>query len=410
MKSDLDRLMKERKIDAFIILGGENEDADRSYITNGVHASAIVVKKVASDPVMIVSSMELDEAKKSGLQVYVYQDFDYPQIIKEAKGDQEKAQREFYTKILNKLDIGGRVAFYGTASVMGAFKFLNRFQRNFADRVELVEDEDTNIFSVARRTKDADELAKLRESGRKSSQAMRDTRDWLSTLRANGELVVDASGKSVTIGDVKRFLRVRLLELDMEDGGQTIFSQGRDAALPHSRGEADEPLRVGQSIVFDLFPRPIGGGYYHDMTRTWCLGYAPPEVEEAHRLVMHTMTQSYEAINLGQKTREVQELVCDIFEKHGHVTPKTNPGTIEGYTHSLGHGIGLDVHEAPGISNFSKDDVVFEAGSVITIEPGLYYPDKGWGVRLEDSAYIDEKGELHNLTDCPYDLVVPLNG
>jgi Xaa-Pro aminopeptidase len=410
MKADLDRLMQERNIDAFIILGTENEDQDRHYITNGVHASATVIKKRGSPPVLIAHAMEYDEAIKSGLQVYTPQEFDFARIIKETNGDIEAYQREYYGMILNKLDIRGRVAFYGTASVMGAFKFLNRFQRNFADRVELVEDEDINIFAVARRTKEPEEIAKLRESGQKSSLAMRKTRNWLSTLRAQGQLVADAEGRPVTIGDVKRFVRARLMEQGMEDNEGMIFAQGRDAGVPHSRGEEDKPLQIGQSIIFDLFPRPIGGGYYHDMTRTWCLGYAPPEVEEAHRLVQHTLIQAYESLTLGQKTRELQEIVCDIFEEHGHVTPKTDPGTTEGYSHSLGHGLGLDVHEAPNISNFTKDEVVFQAGDVVTIEPGLYYPSKGWGVRLEDTIYLDEKGEIHNLTDCPYDLVIPLNG
>lgn len=408
MKADLDRLMQERNIDAFIILGTENEDADRHYITNGVHASATVIKKRGSEPVLIVNSMEVEEAAKSGLKVYILQDFGYGDILRRTQGNPDAFMREYYTAVLDTLDIRGRVAFYGTNSVMATFKFLNRFQRLFSDRIELVEDEDINIFTVARRTKDADELEKLRDSGRRSSLAMTQTRDWLASLHAEGELVVDSDGNQVTIGDVKRYVRNRLMEQDMEDVEGMIFAQGRDAALPHSRGENDEPLKLGQSIVFDLFPRPIGGGYFHDMTRTWSLGYASPEVEEAHRLVMHTLTQSYEALSLGQKTRELQELVCDIFEQHGHTTPKTNPGTTHGYTHSLGHGLGLNVHEAPGISNFSRDDIVFSAGDVVTIEPGLYYPDRGWGIRIEDSVYIDEQGNLHNLTDCPYDLVIKL--
>jgi Xaa-Pro aminopeptidase len=86
------------------------------------------------------------------------------------------------------------------------------------------------------------------------------------------------------------------------------------------------------------------------------------------------------------------------------------PGTDTGYVHSLGHGIGLNVHESPGISHQSPEKTVFKAGNVVTIEPGLYYPDRGYGIRVEDSVYIDENGHLHNLTNFPYDLVIPLDG
>ncbi len=406
MKSDLDRLMEERDIDAFIILGTENEDMDRLYITNGAHASATVVKKRGCDPVMIVHPMEADEAAKSGWQVHTPADFDFAQIFKDYKDDREAFRREYLRNILTKLDVRGKVAFYGTAGVMNTWKRLNRIQQDYSDRLQLIEDEDTSIFDEARRSKDADEIEKLREAGRKTSLVLRQTREWLGSLRASGSNVVDAEGNPVTIGDVKHFVRLRLMEQEMEDAEGMIFAQGRDAGVPHSRGESADQLQVGQTIIFDLFPRPLGGGYFHDSTRTWCLGHAPDEVTEAYNLVMRAFTQSLESLTLGQATRDLQNLVCDIFEEHGHDTPRTNPGGSEGYIHSLGHGVGLAVHEAPGIGNLSQDS--FASGDVVSIEPGLYYPSKGWGIRIEDTVYIDAEGGVHSLTDCPYDLIIPL--
>ena len=411
MKADLDRLMAERNIDVVLIRGTEGEDADRFYITNGIHASAMVIKKQGETPIIIVNGMELEEAQKSGLDVHTYAEiFNYAEVAKASGNNPKVMQIEMARRIFDHFDVRGRLAVYGTASVMGSFKYLNMLQAEFADRIELVEDEDPTIFTVARRTKDADELEALRESGRRSSLAMTEAREWISTMRAEDGVVVNANGNPVTIGDVKRYVRARLMEHGMEDNEGMIFAQGRDAGFPHSRGEEDEALKVGQAIVFDLFPRPIGGGYYHDMTRTWSIGEASEEVVEAHRLVMHAFTQSLEGLSLGQRTRDLQELVCDILEDKDHPTPRSKPGTSEGYVHSLGHGLGLNVHEAPGISNYSPDSSVFEVGDVVTIEPGLYYPDKGWGIRIEDTVYITESGELDNLTDCTYDLIIPLNG
>lgn len=410
MRSDLDRLMQERNIDVLFIRAAETDDTDRKYLTRGVHATATVVKKRGEDPILIVSGMEMDEAKKSGYRVMNYNEFDMPRIWKEHAGDSNAILREFLRMIFEKLDIRGRMAVYGTAPVMGTLKFFNIVKEHFCDQIELVEDDDVTIMAAARRTKDADELEQLREAGRRSGLAMTRTREWLSTMRADGDAVVDADGKPITIGDVKRYVRARLMELDMEDSEGMIFSMGRDSAVGHSRGENDQVLKTGQSIVFDLFPRPIGGGYYHDMTRTWSLGYATPEVQAAYDLVMHAFTQSLEALTVGEPTNKLQHLVCDIFEAQGHPTGRSHPGSDEGYYHSLGHGLGLDVHESPNIGHHTPDHVVFQVGDVVTIEPGLYYPDKGWGIRIEDTLYVGESGQLENLTECTYDLVVSLNG
>ena len=77
--------------------------------------------------------------------------------------------------------------------------------------------------------------------------------------------------------------------------------------------------------------------------------------------------------------------------------------------HSLGHGVGLNVHESPRIAHTAKDDV-FASGNVITIEPGLYYPDEGFGIRVEDMLIVTGRGELVSLTDVPKDLILPLRG
>ncbi|MBI5930246.1 MAG: aminopeptidase P family protein [Chloroflexi bacterium] len=408
MKSDLDRLMAERNIDALIIPGNEEANPYRDYLANGVHASATVIKKRGSDPVLIANGMELDEAAKSGLKVHNMTDFGMAEILQKYRSDQQAVSREFWRNILTTLGIKGRVAFYGTGDVMKTWKMLKRFERDYPDLIEIIEDDDTTIFHRARRSKDAAEIAKLRDAGQRSSKVMTETREWLAGHKAKNNVIYKADGTALTIGDVKHFVRLKLMEYGLEDAEGMIFAQGRDAGLPHSRGEEDQPLELGKSIVFDLFPRPIGGGYYHDMTRTWSLGYATPEVEEAHRLVMYAFTQSLESLTVGQRTRDLQELVCDIFEEHGHPTPKTKPGGSEGYTHSLGHGLGLDVHESPSIGNYSPDDSVFQTGDVITIEPGLYYPEKGWGIRIEDSVYLDESGTAHNLTDTTYELVIPI--
>ena len=87
-----------------------------------------------------------------------------------------------------------------------------------------------------------------------------------------------------------------------------------------------------------------------------------------------------------------QALVCDLFEANGHATTRTNPSTLSGYVHSLGHGVGLDIHEKPSFSLHESNRDLVEAGDILTIEPGLYYPDREIGVRIEDTFVVTDAG------------------
>ena len=185
-----------------------------------------------------------------------------------------------------------------------------------------------------------------------------------------------------------------------------IYAQGRDAGFPHSRGEDDQALKLGQSIVFDLFPRELGGGYHHDSTRTWCLGYAPEHIVQAYQDVMNAFEVAVDTFKSGVPARALQEAVLDYLESAGHPTSRSHPGSMDGYVHSLGHGVGLNIHERPSLSHLSKDTL--QPGNVISIEPGVYYPEQGYGIRVEDLFYVDADGGLVELTTFHKQLVLPI--
>jgi Xaa-Pro aminopeptidase len=103
-------------------------------------------------------------------------------------------------------------------------------------------------------------------------------------------------------------------------------------------------------------------------------------------------------------------MVLDFYEEKGYPTLRKDPRTNSGYVHSLGHGVGLDLHESPRLSDFSKSDEPLQPGYVFTVEPGLYFPDEGMGVRIEDVVAVRSDGTIENLTDVPKDLVIPLKG
>ncbi|RMG87603.1 MAG: aminopeptidase P family protein, partial [Chloroflexi bacterium] len=272
---------------------------------------------------------------------------------------------------------------------------------------EFVGEQGLTLFDEAAITKDAAEIDRMRDVARRTSDVVRATWDYISGHKqADNGQVINEDGQPLTIGAVKRFIRLALIERELEDTGM-IFAQGRDGGFPHSRGEDDDILKVGQAIVFDLFPRELGGGYHHDMTRTWCIGHAPDAVKQAYDLVMEAFDRAVESFGVGKPTRLMDEAVNDVFEAHGHPTLRIDPATTIGYMHSLGHGVGLKIHEMPRISFMAQDDQ-FQLGNVFTIEPGLYYPEQGFGIRIEDTVYVAENGELVTLTDVPKDLVLPL--
>jgi Xaa-Pro aminopeptidase len=186
-----------------------------------------------------------------------------------------------------------------------------------------------------------------------------------------------------------------------------IFAIGRDAGVPHSRGEDRDPIALGKTIVYDIFPQEAGGGYFYDFTRTWCVGYAPPEVEQAYEEVFGIFKQVLKALKPNERCAVYQKMTVDYFEKRGHPTAQTNPETTEGYVHSLGHGIGLFIHESPSLADFEGNTDTLAPGSVVTVEPGLYYPSKGFGIRIEDSVWLNPKTlKFEILAKYPYDLVL----
>jgi len=246
--------------------------------------------------------------------------------------------------------------------------------------------------------------------GAKTITVIDNTAEFLKSHRAKDGVLVKKDGSALTIGDVKREIRRWEMEQGLEDPDGVIFAIGRDSGVPHSHGEDADPIALGRTIIYDIFPREAGGGYFFDITRTWCVGFAPPEVERVYGDVMDTYNTVMAEMQMGDLCRAHQRRTCELFEARGHPTVGSDPKTNQGYVHSLGHGVGLNVHEAPHFSDFEANTDRIEPGCVVTIEPGLYYPDQGgFGVRMEDCVWMNPAtGAFELLGDFPRDLVLPV--
>jgi hypothetical protein len=181
-----------------------------------------------------------------------------------------------------------------------------------------------------------------------------------------------------------------------------------DAGIPHSAGNPDDFFELGKPIVFDIFPCEAGGGYFYDFTRTWCLGFAPDAVKEIHQQVLTIHHQIIKDLQENTLYRNYQQKTCEMFKELGHPTIADSYNIQEGYVHSIGHGLGLDVHENPfsGLTSTERDVLI--EGVVFTIEPGLYYPSRGFGVRIEDTICLNAHGKFEVMAEYPYDLVLPM--
>lgn len=411
MKSDIDALMQAHGLDALLVTGAAQHNPMMAYFTGKAHISqADLVKKRGEPPILFYNSMERDEAAKTGLATKSLADYKFNELLKETQGNLRKATVLRYQKMLTDLDItSGRIGVYGKVDAGTSYAIFSALEESLPGLTILGEMDDS-VLLLAMATKSEDEVERIRKMGEVTVGVVAQVAEFLSSQKVENQTLVDGQGRPITIGEVKRRINLWLVERGAENPEGTIFAIGRDAGVPHSAGNPQDLLRLGQTIVFDIFPCEAGGGYFYDFTRTWSLGYATDEAQALYEDVLAVYRQIMAELEAGRPCPDFQKRTCELFEARGHSTIQKDPQTEQGYVHSLGHGLGLHVHERPWFrSNASPADLLLP-GSVVTIEPGLYYPERGMGVRLEDTVWVRPDGKLEVLADYPLDLVLPVTG
>jgi Xaa-Pro aminopeptidase len=257
---------------------------------------------------------------------------------------------------------------------------------------------DRDVFETRRRSKNESELRGIRNAQKACEAALDRARELLRSAKANGG-GLEVDGGPLTSERLKQEIERVFADHDCE-GSDMIASHGSQTAVGHNEGSGQ--LQPNEPILFDLFPRDRRTGCYADMTRTYVVGEPSDEVREWHRLVLDALRRTTQEVKPGASGPALFELACRIFDEAGYKTPlNKEPGEVleTGFIHSLGHGVGLEVHEQPGLGR-TRSELV--PGDVITIEPGLYRAGYG-GLRLEDLVLVTEDG-YEVITDYPYDL------
>ena len=265
------------------------------------------------------------------------------------------------------------------------------FARALESRAQVTIDSGTVLSMRAKKT--GVEIEKIRAVQKKNERGVTLAVDAVRKADVSEDGGLFFEDEPLTSEKLREIMHEAFFRMGLDDK-DTIASCGADTALPHAKGKGQ--LFANQPIVLDVFPRDIETGYFADMTRTISKGKPSDEICRMYDTVHEAKELAVSLIRAGVSGADVHNAAADYFTKKGYVTAGTS-----GFIHSLGHGVGLAIHESPSLSVRGG---VLEEGNVVTVEPGLYYPGIG-GVRLEDMGAVTEDG-FDRFTTFEEELIV----
>ena len=372
-----------------LLIAESYNNADMYHAIGFLFGDPVVYLRHSGGETLVCSHFERDEAAAHSRvsEVISFEDLDYNQLLidlgRPAAALAEATLRLVRSRGLQALTVTGDAPVY----------VVDHLRANGID----VYCEPEAVLA-ARVVKRLDEIAAIEQAQRATERAMRRAIDLIAASEPrDGLLLLD--GVPLTSERLREAIDLVFLAAECQAEG-TIAACGADAASPHNRGTG--PLRSNQTIVLDIFPRHTQQRYYADMTRTVSKGDPGPALQRMYDTTLRAMETAFDMIRPGANGKEIDQAVCRLYEDAGYATfLRNNSYPKTGYIHSLGHGVGLQIHEEPSLGR--ADDMLAE-GHVITVEPGLYDPAIG-AVRVEDLVVVTADG-YRNLTQFEKRLIV----
>ncbi|MDT8356889.1 MAG: Xaa-Pro peptidase family protein [Methanomicrobiaceae archaeon] len=370
----LDAAIGEAGASAFVIYASSS-DANMRYLTGFVVGDPVVyIRRPKGRGLLIVPQMEFERAgAESYCEVMTRGDAGFFEIHKEESDPWKVVARMIARQVEGEILVPARFPL----ALARALEAHCRVRVN------------EGVVESMRAVKSSRELAEIRRAQVAAEGAMDFALTMIRKAKPKGGKLLQ-EGVSLTSEAVRKAIAIYLLERGYRTSG-TIVSCGIESAMPHHLGSGD--LLEGEPIVIDLFPQHEETGYYADMTRTVVYGEPDPAIVEMYAAVRDAQDLARSLAGPRISGAELHQAVRDLFTERGFET-----GT-EGFIHSLGHGIGLDVHEKPALAPSGE---ALLPGQVVTLEPGLYYQKIG-GVRLEDLGVITQQG-FDLFTNYPREL------
>ncbi len=355
-----------------LMIAASEYDANLYYATRFLAPDDFVFMRIQGKKHLLMSDLEVDRARA---EASVDQVHSTSKLAADYKKKYDKSPR--YLDLIEDF-----------AKSKNAFEFLvpGNFQLSYADELRKRGFQITvgaEPFFEERTRKSKEEVAAVQKAIRLTEDAIRAAILVLKkSVIKKGRLYYQ--GKALTSEDIKRVINVKLMENNCI-ASNSIVSCGIQCVDPHDRGTG--PLYANESIIMDIFPRDSESRYHADITRTVVRGKAKPKLKKMFDAVIEGQKIGFDHIREGVDGSVVHGMIEKRFEELGFKTGIIN-GRMQGFFHGTGHGLGLDVHEAPRVGR-AKD--ILKAGQIVTVEPGLYYEDAG-GIRIEDDVLVTKTG------------------
>jgi len=361
-----------------LIVADSERDANMLYATGLFVPDPFIFLHAGGRPLLILSDLEIDRARK---QAPHCRSISLTEIQNKLRRDCVKQPK--FAQVIRYIFREKKLR---RAIVPDNFPLgLARELKKLGVKVK----PEANIFPK-REFKNADEVRKISAALTMAEVGMAEGIRALQLSKIGKRRQLVYRGAPLTSERLRAIIDCAILQASGL-AANTIVAGGKQGCDPHERGHG--PLRAHEPIILDIFPRSQKTGYFGDITRTVVRGRASEAVRKLYDTVLHGQKIAFNKMRAGTLTNEIHNAVQEFFVQRGYKTGRRD-GHMEGFFHGTGHGLGLEIHEAPRVGSTSIGKL--KAGHVVTVEPGLYYPEIG-GVRLEDVALVTGNGPK-NLT------------
>lgn len=365
---------------ATLFIAASESDSNLYYATQFIAPDPFIYLEVKGERLLVMSDLEMDRARS---QATVDRVLSYSEIERQAKAQGVASPGTIDVVHVVMQQTGIRELLVPANFPFGHATRLQELGYRLTPK--------RAPFFERRAVKTAEEVRHIEAAQRATEEAVAAAHDALRRTDLRQD-VLWLDGEPLTSERIKKLINVELMERDCI-AQHTIVAGGEQACDPHHEGSG--PLPAHRSIIFDVFPRSATTRYFADMSRTVLRGHASTELTRLYQAVKDAQEEAMSKIRDGADGQKIHEGICERFEQAGYKTGLVN-GRMQGYFHGTGHGVGLDIHEAPRISRHGS---ILQEGHVVTVEPGLYYPGLG-AVRIEDMVLVTRDG-CRNLTNYP---------
>ena len=359
-----------------LIYDDTKNSSDLYYKTSFKAPDPVIFFEIRKKKYLVLNDLELERGKS------------------QAKVDEVLSLREKAEKIKSRdiVDILVEIiSEYKIKKVLVPFTFPSYVFNELRKRRIKIEAASSSIFFNERLLKSSSEIKKIKSTMRLTEKVLGEVISKIKYSKPRNKLLY-SDGKVLSSEILRSECQKRLVSFGLECP-DCIISSGKHSSLPHHEGSG--PIKESSPIIIDIFPKDINTGYYADITRTVIKGKPNSILKRMFKVVKAGQKIGLKLVKAGRNGKTIHTAIKKIFNESGFITDysKKNP---DGFIHSTGHGLGLDIHEPPRISDI---DEILKLNHVITVEPGLYYPKIG-GIRIEDTVVVTKSGCI-NLTSFP---------